>query len=405
MLKLGVTFLAILVLSEAAIDINGRIQKFFEEVQKNDTLMHYYLEHLKEHKNARERYMQHKARTDRATHQFTCLNDYSILQSFPTNVHSLRPEHISVIAAMGDSLTAGNGILGTNILDCLTEYRGRSWSIGGDLNFDQGVETLPNILKKYNPMLHGYSLGKCDTSNYACSQLNVAVAGAVANDMPSQAVELVRRLNDTNFGVDTNNEWKVITLFIGGNDLCDICNNADLHSPNTYINKIREALDYLHANVPKAFVNLVEIFDITPLAKVSQGFFCNLITQSVCGCARNTGNNAMLQWASGEYQASVRNLVASGRYDTRNDFTVVLQPFFRNTEPVKDYTGSYDLAYFAPDCFHFSDLGANAAGKSLWNNMIEPESMKQIYWHLNDPYHCPHTHTANNGAVFQTRLN
>ena len=32
--------------------------------------------------------------------------------------------------------------------------------------------------------------------------------------------------------------------------------------------------------------------------------------------------------------------------------------------------GKHDLAYFAPDCFHFSDLGSNEAGKSLWNNMV-----------------------------------
>lgn len=29
-------------------------------------------------------------------------------------------------------------------------------------------------------------------------------------------------------------------------------------------------------------------------------------------------------------QTATRNLVASGRYNTRSDFTVVLQPFFRN---------------------------------------------------------------------------
>jgi hypothetical protein len=29
--------------------------------------------------------------------------------------------------------------------------------------------------------------------------------------------------------------------------------------------------------------------------------------------------------------------VDSGKYDTRDDFTVVLQPFFENTEPVRDH--------------------------------------------------------------------
>lgn len=32
------------------------------------------------------------------------------------------------------------------------------------------------------------------------------------------------------------------------------------------------------------------------------------------------------------YQQGVRDLVSSGRYDTRDDFTVVAQPFFEDTE-------------------------------------------------------------------------
>lgn len=31
-------------------------------------------------------------------------------------------------------------------------------------------------------------------------------------------------------------------------------------------------------------------------------------------------------------QQGVRDLVSSGRYDTRDDFTVVAQPFFEDTE-------------------------------------------------------------------------
>ena len=40
--------------------------------------------------------------------------------------------------------------------------------------------------------------------------------------MPGQAELLVRRMKDSD-NIDYKNDWKVITIFIGGNDLCDFC--------------------------------------------------------------------------------------------------------------------------------------------------------------------------------------
>ena len=45
--------------------------------------------------------------------------------------------------ALGDSITAGFGLEGFTGL--YNEYRGRSWSIGGD----DGQLTLPNIIKYF----------------------------------------------------------------------------------------------------------------------------------------------------------------------------------------------------------------------------------------------------------------
>lgn len=40
------------------------------------------------------------------------------------------------------------------------EYRGRSWSIGGDAN----ATTLPNYIKAFNPNVTGYSIGRREGS-------------------------------------------------------------------------------------------------------------------------------------------------------------------------------------------------------------------------------------------------
>lgn len=75
----------------------------------------------------------------------------------PVSVHQLRPGDIDVIGAIGDSLTAGNGALATNVLQVLIENKGVSWSIGGQGTWHRFL-TLPNILKVFNPQLYGFSL-------------------------------------------------------------------------------------------------------------------------------------------------------------------------------------------------------------------------------------------------------
>uniref|UniRef100_A0A803TI29 Uncharacterized protein n=1 Tax=Anolis carolinensis TaxID=28377 RepID=A0A803TI29_ANOCA len=68
-----------------------------------------------------------------------------------------------------------------------------------------------------------------------------------------------------------------------------------------------------------------------------------------------------------------------GRYAQREDFAVVLQPFFRNTIVPLNNDGKPDLSFFAIDCFHFSERGHAEMAIALWNNMLEPVGHKQSY--------------------------
>lgn len=73
----------------------------------------------------------------------------------------------------------------------------------------------------------------------------------------------------------------------------------------------------------------------------------------------------------------LQELIDSGIYDTRDDFTVVIQPFLRDS--VLPYTedGQVDATYFAPDCFHFSDIGHAMGAINLWNNMVSWMNINQ----------------------------
>ncbi|GMR55166.1 hypothetical protein PMAYCL1PPCAC_25361, partial [Pristionchus mayeri] len=72
----------------------------------------------------------------------------------PNSVHSLRPADIEIVGAIGDSLTAANGAgAETNdILGVAIQYRGLTFSVGGDKTLDEHI-TMANVLKKFNPNL------------------------------------------------------------------------------------------------------------------------------------------------------------------------------------------------------------------------------------------------------------
>ena len=275
------------------------------------------------------------------------------------SVHRLRPQDIKVIGAMGDSLTAGIGANALTILGLLLEYRGRVWSAGGDSTVED-ILTVPNILKKFNPSITGFNQG-IDISLFSKEGkgFNVAVSGKEANNMPIQARRLVQRLKESTT-INYAQDWKMITVFIGGNDICEYCNNRNLYTPVNYINFIKDALDILHNEVPRAFVNLVVVLSAGQVRYLNIGLVCSIIHQYVCPCAAfpKSKEQAMeIDSLTLQYQTLTEKLIESGRYDTRDDFTVVVQPFFKNFEVPRFPSGEVDLSYFAPDCFHLSTKG------------------------------------------------
>lgn len=299
----------------------------------------------------------------------------------PTSVHRLRPGDIDIIGALGDSLTAGNGIMASNILQILIENRGISWSIGGQGNWREYL-TIPNILKEFNPNLYGYSLSDGLASERS-SKFNVAELGAMSRDLPYEAKILVKRMtNDKN--VNFNEHWKLITILIGNNDFCsDMC-----YYPNPKIilkwheeNMLR-TLRYLRDNVPRLMVNIVPAPNLRLLTKmVNMPLECHTTLRFECPCligkdnkTLNTLESIMLEW--GKLDEKIAN-----RDEFNNEtFTINIQPFTNFGELPKRSNGDTDFRNLSADCFHLSQRGQASCANALWNNMLESNGNKTQKW-------------------------
>ncbi|XP_008210041.1 phospholipase B1, membrane-associated [Nasonia vitripennis] len=297
----------------------------------------------------------------------------------PTSVNQLRPGDIDVIAGLGDSLVAGSGALEEFAIGTFIEARGVSWCIGGQEDWRKYL-TVPNLLKEYNPRLTGYSTGTGEFISRK-ARLNIAYPVAATEDALHQAKILVQRMR-SDPDIDIDNHWKMITILFGANDICSAqCYSPKEFSPIRYALHLRRALDFLRASLPRTIVNLIPAIDVTVSLRVPvRSLMCSILHPLYCACMhRGSQPDIAASKMSHMYQQAAEALVASGRYDTTDDFTVVLQPFTklfnapnanpRNAPPI-------DASLVTHDCFHFSQKGHALGANLLWNNMLEPVGNK-----------------------------
>eukprot|EP00008_Paramoeba_atlantica_P014311 CAMPEP_0201491772 /NCGR_PEP_ID=MMETSP0151_2-20130828/31147_1 /ASSEMBLY_ACC=CAM_ASM_000257 /TAXON_ID=200890 /ORGANISM="Paramoeba atlantica, Strain 621/1 / CCAP 1560/9" /LENGTH=401 /DNA_ID=CAMNT_0047878287 /DNA_START=114 /DNA_END=1319 /DNA_ORIENTATION=- len=316
-----------------------------------------------------------------------------------SDVNHLRFCDIGLVAAMGDSITAAFGANSSTILRIDKEWRGVSFSIGGDGSAGDGDLTLPNMIKVSNSSVQGWSVG-VGNENSDNSRLNVAVSGAVASDMPGQAVILADRFKMI---PGWDRKWKLVSIFIGGNDLCDVCHDPEDHDSQAYSRYIEQTLDYLLAELPMTLVNLILPIDVTSLGGIG-GAKCSLLHPFECSCAvavldknkEYTSNQSKFMAAEG------MKLSELPKYQ-QETFGVVAQPFMVGAVTPTSENGEPDLDFFALDCFHFSLLGHQAASIALWNNMNQAVGRKSIDWDASkdNSFVCPsqNDYICTNGNI------
>uniref|UniRef100_A0A914WBS5 Phospholipase B1, membrane-associated n=1 Tax=Plectus sambesii TaxID=2011161 RepID=A0A914WBS5_9BILA len=325
--------------------------------------------------------------------QFDCPGAMEPSKMIPLSAHAVRPADIKVIAGIGDSLTAGNGAGATSFIDVIKQYRGLAFTIGGDKGLENHV-TIPNILLKFNPTLIGQShgIGRVDEANK--TQLNVAFPGAKSKDLPREAQELVRKIV-THRRINALTDWKLITIFIGANDICFMCQESKKKSLSiqNYEKNLRQAIQILHAGLTRVIVNIVGMFQMQILRIIhNKEHKCKGYHEMICDCA--VVKSFDMGAACRSYQKAEMDLQTEALFEDREDFTVVLQPYLFDTDaPPLTSEGKVDLSFFAEDCLHFSQYGHAVAAKGLWNNMMQPVDRKSTSMNLTNaaaiPLMCP----------------
>ncbi|XP_046393631.1 phospholipase B1, membrane-associated-like [Ischnura elegans] len=270
------------------------------------------------------------------------------------------------------------------------------------------ITTLPNLIKIFNPNVTGFATGRGDFLSYN-AQLNVAITGEIDDDLHNQVLILMKKMK-RNKKIDFNNDWKLLSILIGHNDLCAYyCFDREKHSSRQHFLHLQKVLDYLYKNVPKMYVNLLSILDptIAIQQRISNSLTCEVIRRVLCACLYVSPNieetKVDISSQVREYQAVEEELTLSGRYEEREDFAVTFQPFLaifngptklgepENPQLARFFKGRPPL--WTTECFHPNQRGYATGSILLWNNMLEPVGHKSRTFDdiLLDEYKCPRT--------------
>ncbi|KAG2186061.1 hypothetical protein INT43_002499, partial [Umbelopsis isabellina] len=282
------------------------------------------------------------------------------------DVWHLRPQDIKAVISIGDSISAGFGMLSARPpFANVWEYRGKVFSSGSDSN----EYTIRNFLSTYSDTVGGpvgitvpLSRGK---------GLNSAISGAVVQTLDEEVTRLVHQLSHTQYN-SVRDSWKLITVLIGANNLCGLCASPSTGLPqqataDEYEKHLRLALHRLRTEVKHAFVNLLALFSVSVVHDATRGNqYCEFVMDKsnmyICPCAQGTDEERKAADAMAE-EYNRRMYKVAKEFEGYKDFAVVVQPGLTAFDVAK-----YKQAYFSGiDCFHPNLCANQIMAIALWN--------------------------------------
>ncbi|KAH8548110.1 hypothetical protein BGW37DRAFT_461495 [Umbelopsis sp. PMI_123] len=304
----------------------------------------------------------------------------------PIAAYDLRPDDFSMIMALGDSVSAGFGVGGIQgqflSASSLQEYRGLSFSIGGDPN----AITIANMMRYYSHDLVGSSTGTnlitlcfqsfCPDFQYHTNDyFNAAQSGAHSSDLSHELDYLIPTVHQY-IGLNQSG-WKMLNVFIGSNDLCAICEGG-YRSPTEYGQNILAALERVRANMNNVFVNLLglihvdEIYQLTMNSTYCQPFQSSpfVVNDYECPCAHSSANKTIMAANVEFYNQALESVYLTYKAQNFPTFGVAYQPLAVDilSFPIEVISNI--------DCFHPALMAHQWLAKMIWNMLFVPQSQK-----------------------------
>ncbi|CAO3651060.1 unnamed protein product [Cunninghamella blakesleeana] len=308
------------------------------------------------------------------------------------NAYHIRPQDIKLVIALGDSITAGFGMISRRPpFSTILEYRGKVFSIGGD----KDEYTIPQFLSTYSS-----TYGSPEGVTLPLSRgkdLNNAVSGAKVQELDQQVDRLLHHLKYHYHSTNVKNQWKLITLFIGANNICVLCTPPITRLPGLadveiFDQHIRDTLENLRSQVGKSIVNLVALFNISSVYEASRGNpYCEMVLDPnhmvICSCLQESAEQRIAaDLVVKEYNKRLEKIAYEYHILHDPNFSVNYQPGFQHF-PVAKYKQRY-LSKF--DCFHPNRCANQVMSLVLWNNMFSNNDEKnQLYQLHNLTFICP----------------
>eukprot|EP01083_Nonionella_stella_P277779 944514_1 len=271
----------------------------------------------------------------------------------PEHASDLKVSDLRVIGALGDSFTRG-----TTLGGLFAASPERVFSIGGQ----SGIPSMANLLRQQNPRLVGWASEHDDA-------LNVGKLGDKVEDLKDQADELIQRMKAIP-EVNMQTDWKLITIFIGANNLCDYCNRYSGGDPLTEFEQGYEAALKVLETMPRTVVNILTMFNLSRFHDINMMHFCPVpffTCRCVMGDKDNRQRSDILAQNFNKVLSKLRHKYHPSNTG-RTDFAILLQTIGTNfVIPDRSFVG--------PDCFHPSQKAHNAIAINMFNQlMVKPET-------------------------------
>ncbi|CAO3666370.1 unnamed protein product [Rhizopus stolonifer] len=323
-----------------------------------------------------------------------------------TSVHDLRPDDIKVVAGLGDSVMAAFAAKGIQTQffnwENLYENRGVSFALGGD----PGVTTMPNMLNYYSHNLYGPSVGEhlisicfgnqiCPKGQYRddIDVLNAAQSGARSLNLDHQLSYLFDQLNKVYKSRRIQpTDWKLVTIFIGSNDICHSCTEPT-SLPYPFGANVWSAVEMIRKTMTNTLVQIIGLMRVQDIVISTSSYtsYCEPIKGSSfighnheCECSHSEANLTIMNNYFPAYNEALQQVVSHYK-EPSDDFAVIYQPL------LVDVMSFPIEAISNIDCFHPSALGHAWFSKILWKMMFRPLAEKNIteFYDANTPIYCP----------------